>query len=72
MKKNEIYECDHLPGEELKVVDLKGERFATLESNKTGRRFLAAEDMHNGPRLCLAHVARMNTALRRKTKEIIW
>ena len=72
MKKNEIYECDHLPGEELKVVDLKGERFATLESNKTGRRFLAAEDMHDGPRLCLAHIARMNTTLRRKQETIKW
>ena len=65
MKPDEVYVCDHLPGEELVPVHKYNDRQYTVEAQKSKRRFLVHKDMFSEPQLSLAHVGREQKTLRR-------
>jgi len=70
MTKGEIYTCDHIK-EELTVKEVYDKGMAKLET-LSGRSFLARQNHFEEPRLCLAHVFKDDTLLRKKEKEFKW
>ncbi len=61
-------ECDHFKGETLEVNKVYNERLFLVKHSNGAT--IAAEDMHDGPRLCLAHVPKDKCKLRIKQEQI--
>ena len=57
------WKCCHLPGETLTAVKKFSEKQFTVESDKTGKRYLVQKNEFTEPHLCLAHINNMDCQL---------
>ena len=71
LQRNDEYECNHLPGERLKVVQRYNNKQFVLESDKTKKRHLVAVSEFTEPHLCLAHVSNLDCELRKIQKGLL-
>lgn len=72
MKIGEMYNCEYLPGEDLRVIKEYSNSMFTVESNLTTVRYLASHRMHDEPHLCLSHVSDELKALKKKEDSFKW
>lgn len=56
LQRHDKYECNHLKGEELEVVQRYNKNQFLLQSDKTGTKYLVGVDEFTEPHLCFAHV----------------
>ena len=72
MKIGEQYECGHMPGETLTVVRMYNTRLGTIRSEDSHKEILFARDLHEDPKLCLAHISNDLTTLKKKEASFKW
>ncbi len=63
MKQNGKYKCEHLKGETLVAIKKYNNRHYTVQSEQTGKTYLASVDMFSEPSLSFAHVANIDCHL---------
>ena len=70
MKIDEEYECDHLNGKTLRVVRIHNKHLAVVKVNDTEQTLLFSQYPPDPPHLCLAHIGKEQTRMRKKQKEL--
>ena len=71
MKLDEEYECGHIPNETLTVKKMYNDRLGVVQTD-SGSRILAKHMEFEEPHLCLAHVAKAHTELKKKESKLKW
>ena len=71
MNKNDRYECNHLPSEELQVVQKYNSKQFVLMSKTTGVKYMVEVGNFKEPHLCLAHISDENCILRKIHKGLM-